>query len=69
FGFLDPREIIWAIHLIPAFAYGHMDRLLPPFIAHPICDNNEDWVFYYVNIFVDHDITIQYHGGGVGHRS
>lgn len=50
FSFLDPKEVICAVHLIPAFAYGQTDSLLPPSIARPSNDNNEDWVFYYVNM-------------------
>ena len=50
FSFLDPKEVICAVHLIPTFAYGQTDSLLPPSIARPSNDNNEDWVFYYVNM-------------------
>ena len=50
FGFLDPRLIIRAVHLIPGFAYGRTDSLLPPSISRPLHDNNEDWRFYYVNM-------------------
>jgi hypothetical protein len=49
FGFLDPQQVIRGIHLIPAFNYGHMDTLLPPSIARPTHNNNEDWTFFYVN--------------------
>lgn len=50
FGFLDPSQIIRGVHLIPAFAYGRTEELLPPSIARPIHENNEDWKFYYVNM-------------------
>ena len=50
FGFLDPKEVIRGIHLIPAFHYGRTRDLLPPSrIARPGRDNDEDWQFFYVN--------------------
>ena len=50
FGFLDPQEVIRAVHLIPAFHYGRTRDLLPPsHLAHPGRDNDEDWRFFYVN--------------------
>lgn len=69
FGFLDPHQIIHGIHLIPTFAYGHTDKLLPPSISRPLHENNEDWRFYYVNMFVDRDMFMHFHGGGVSHKS
>src|SRR4051812_31032463 len=33
FGFLDPKDIICGVHLIPAFAHGHTSELLAPSIA------------------------------------
>jgi hypothetical protein len=50
FGFLDPKEVIRAVHLIPAFAHGRTDHLLPPSIIRPLTSNNEDWCLYYVNV-------------------
>ncbi|KAF9470573.1 hypothetical protein BDN70DRAFT_821197, partial [Pholiota conissans] len=69
FGFLDPADIIRGCHLIPAFSYGRTNQLLHPSIARPLADNNEDWVNFYVNIFVDRDMLMRYRGGGVGHKS
>ncbi|KAG2339697.1 hypothetical protein BDR05DRAFT_916879 [Suillus weaverae] len=69
FGFLDPQQIIRGIHLILAFAYGHTDLLLPPSIARPLNDKDKDWKFFYINIFVDRDMMMRFHGGGVGHKS
>ncbi|KAG2348745.1 hypothetical protein BDR05DRAFT_980136 [Suillus weaverae] len=57
------------IHLIPAFAYGHTDLLLPPSIARPLNDKDKDWKFFYINIFVDRDMMMRFCGGGVGHKS
>jgi len=50
FGFLDPNEVICRIHLIPTFAYGRTSDILTPSIARQPHENNEDWVFYYVNM-------------------
>ncbi|KAG2150800.1 hypothetical protein DEU56DRAFT_688426, partial [Suillus clintonianus] len=80
FGFLDPQQVIHynqsellyphrGIHLIPAFDYGHTHALLPPSIARPTHDNNEDWTFFYVNMFINQDMMMRFQGGGVGHKS
>ncbi|KAF9235589.1 hypothetical protein BU15DRAFT_64686 [Melanogaster broomeanus] len=47
----------------------YTSSLLPPSVTCPIHDHNEDWVFYYVNMFIDRDMIMRYRGGGVGHRS
>ena len=49
-GFLDPKEIIRAVHLIPAFAHGHCTDLLGPSIVRQPKENNEDWTYFYVNM-------------------
>ncbi|KAG2342173.1 hypothetical protein BDR05DRAFT_976596 [Suillus weaverae] len=69
FGFLDPQQVIRGIHLIPAFDYGHTDALLLPSIACPTHDNNEDWTFFYINMFVDRDMMMRFRGGRVEHKS
>ena len=51
FGFLDPSLVLRACHLIPAFAEGRTDSLLPhgPSIARE--DGSlDDWTVYYVNM-------------------
>jgi hypothetical protein len=50
FGFLDPCYIIHGVRLIPGFAYGRTDKLLPFSVARRLQENNEDWGFYYVNM-------------------
>ena len=50
--FLDPLHVIRGCHLIPAFHDGRTDDLLPPSIARLETENNEDWLYYYVNMFV-----------------
>jgi hypothetical protein len=50
FGFLDPDQVIRGVHLIPAFTLGQTAHLLPPSIARPSSDHDEDWEYYYVNM-------------------
>jgi hypothetical protein len=55
FGFVDPRNVVRGVHLIPAFAAGTTSTLLPkPSIARrnngPTVDIDEDWSYYYVNM-------------------
>jgi hypothetical protein len=52
FGFLDPIDVIRGCHLIPAFHYGRTEELLAPSIARLPAENDEDWLFYYVNMYV-----------------
>ncbi|GLB38147.1 hypothetical protein LshimejAT787_0500120 [Lyophyllum shimeji] len=68
FGFLDPADVIRAVHMLPAFAYRRTSDLLAPSIARQPDDNDEDWVYYYVGMFVDRDMFMRYVGGGVGHK-
>jgi hypothetical protein len=51
FGFLDPRQIIRAAHLIPAFDYGYSDNGIPgDTIVRSESDNGQDWSYFYVNM-------------------
>ena len=50
FGFLDPAQVIRGVHLIPNFPRGRTDSRLPPSIACPADDSNEDWDSFYVNL-------------------
>ncbi|KAL7283556.1 hypothetical protein ACG7TL_002990 [Trametes sanguinea] len=74
FGFIDPCDVIRGTHLIPAFAHGSTDELLPgrtiarqntPFDQD---DGDIDFRYHYVNIFADRDMFMRYYGGGIGHR-
>lgn len=51
FAFIDPAEVIRGVHLIPAFTHGKMSELLEPSIACPQKDNNEDWQYFYTNMY------------------
>ncbi|KAJ3557032.1 hypothetical protein NP233_g11842 [Leucocoprinus birnbaumii] len=71
FGFLDPSHVIRGCHLIPAFSEGRTKTLLSyegHTEARPGGDMSEDWVNFYVNIFVDRDMIMRYLGLGIGHR-
>lgn len=51
FGFINPREAVRAAHMIPAFAHGRTELYLPPSTAaRALSENNEDWVYHYVNM-------------------
>jgi hypothetical protein len=52
FGFVDPADVIRAVHLIPRFAQGQTKDLLGPSIARSVLDKDQDWVRYYVNVYV-----------------
>lgn len=54
FGLLDPQLIIRATHLIPAFEEGHTTRYLPKSLVRRPEQNDEDWLYYYVNLCVFH---------------
>ena len=50
FGFLDPAHIVRGVHLIPNFPRGRTDSRLPPSIARPKDEGDEDWEGFYVNL-------------------
>jgi hypothetical protein len=50
FGFLNPALVIRGVHLIPNFPWGFTNLRLPPSIACPIADGDQDWDSYYVNL-------------------
>jgi hypothetical protein len=50
FGFLDPNEVIRAVHLIPAFNEGRTASLLGPSIARQEGEKDSDWTYYYVGL-------------------
>ncbi|KAF8833950.1 hypothetical protein BDN67DRAFT_985681 [Paxillus ammoniavirescens] len=66
FGFVDPADVLRCCHLMPAFADG---RLHPDHITmSQLASNADDWKYYYVNGFMDHDMLMCYHWGlGIGH--
>lgn len=54
FGFLDPSQVIRAVHLIPAFHWG---RVMTKYLQRsPIARGNEnpdeDWQVYYLGMYV-----------------
>ncbi|KAK6985044.1 GLOBIN domain-containing protein [Favolaschia claudopus] len=69
FGFLDPAQILRAAHIIPAFARGRTDSLLPPSIGRQFdAENDEDYNFYYINRFPDRDMFMRFSPHSIGHR-
>ncbi|EJD51863.1 hypothetical protein AURDEDRAFT_181453 [Auricularia subglabra TFB-10046 SS5] len=63
YGFVDPRHILRACHIVPAFAHGAR----PPRIGFPQAP--KDWNWYYVMRWSDRDLFMRYRGGGIGHTS
>ncbi|KIM63149.1 hypothetical protein SCLCIDRAFT_24518 [Scleroderma citrinum Foug A] len=70
FGFIDPDDVVRGVHLIPAFRFGHTTALLPLSITRRKSDNDEDWDWYYMNMYLcgsRHVYEVSW--GGVGHKS
>ncbi|KAH9480924.1 hypothetical protein JR316_0007527 [Psilocybe cubensis] len=70
FGFLDPSLVVRGCHLLPSFVDGRTNELLRttgPTQARPP-QETDDWMNYYVNIFVDRDMLSRYLGIGIGHQ-
>ncbi|KAG6914252.1 hypothetical protein DXG01_001450 [Tephrocybe rancida] len=68
FGFLDPKEILRACHIVPRFRSGprHTDEVGLSGLARDGKDSN----IYCVNRFVDRDLLMRFHWGlGIGHTS
>ena len=55
FGFVDPSQVIRAVHLIPAFHWGCVtSKYLPKSpIARGIGNPDEDWQLYYLGMYVN----------------
>ncbi|KAJ7189662.1 hypothetical protein GGX14DRAFT_580522 [Mycena pura] len=70
FGFLNPTLVIRGSHLIPAFNWGRTSGYLegPSVVRQIHEDNDEDYLFYYVNHFVDRDMFMRYSADAVGHK-
>ena len=58
FGFIDPLDVIRAIHVIPVFHFGKTNLLLSPSLARREDEGDEDYERYYINMYV---ITIIIH--------
>ncbi|KAF8894376.1 hypothetical protein CPB84DRAFT_1682718 [Gymnopilus junonius] len=70
FSFVNQAHVVCGCHLIPAFHEGCTTNLLPVPQSVARCLNpkeEDDWVNFYVNIFVDCDMIMCYVGSGVGH--
>ncbi|PPR06562.1 hypothetical protein CVT24_001550 [Panaeolus cyanescens] len=70
FGFINPTQIIRAVHLIPDQSKGKSSNGLfyPTSLARQYTDDKElDWNYFFVNFFVDRDMFMRYRGGSVGH--
>lgn len=54
FGFLDPSLILRVVHLVPGFAHGRTNELLPgaSVIRQQQASDDEDWRYFYINMYV-----------------
>jgi hypothetical protein len=67
FAFINPSDVIRAVHLIPGFKYGRTDIYLGPSVTRipsadtcrPTDDEDEDWVYYYVDVWAMSSSTHQ----------
>ncbi len=50
FGFVNPRHVLRASHIIPAFSFGRTSSLLPKSMARVSPEDNEDYLCYYINM-------------------
>jgi hypothetical protein len=51
FGFINPSQVIRAVHLIPAFKWGKVTKLLTKsVVARGLSDPVHDWQLYYVSM-------------------
>ena len=50
FGFVNPSDVLRAVHLIPGFALGRTQTLLPKSVARRQDEEDEDYHRYYINM-------------------
>lgn len=58
FRFLDPSEIVRAVHLIPAFSSHEKSNL-----------GVDEWQLFNIGLFADRDSVMRSRGGGIGHTT
>ncbi|EIW63728.1 uncharacterized protein TRAVEDRAFT_110907, partial [Trametes versicolor FP-101664 SS1] len=68
FGFVDPADVLRGAHIMPSFDSGTTDDYLPSDSVARQNSEDEDYVYYFVSMFVDRDMFMRHLGGGVGHR-
>ena len=51
YGFLDPNEVIRAVHLIPSFKPGHRGHITTP-MGLSTTGLYKEWLYFYVNLYV-----------------
>ncbi|KAG2064475.1 hypothetical protein BDR04DRAFT_1130754 [Suillus decipiens] len=57
FGFVDPDVVI------QGFEHGQTNEFLPESFVQREVDLGKDWLYFYVNMFVDRDMFMRYRGG------
>ncbi|KDN41261.1 hypothetical protein RSAG8_07530, partial [Rhizoctonia solani AG-8 WAC10335] len=67
FEFVDPADIIRAVHLIPRFVGKQTTEYLEPVSSLATDSQFGDWKHYYVGRFVDRDMLMRFIGMAIGH--
>jgi hypothetical protein len=64
FGFLDPSDVLQAVHLIPAFSIGRTPKSLD---LDARDEDETEWEFFYVSMYSNHFVFQCTHtDGGLG---
>ena len=50
FGFIDPGDVLRAVHLIPCFSLGRTTSILSTSVARRANEDDQDYERYYVNL-------------------
>ena len=50
FGFINPSDVLWAVHLIPSFVSGKYSEIGISLMAQHLDEENQDYIRYYVNM-------------------
>ncbi|KAI0363267.1 hypothetical protein BV20DRAFT_1058175 [Pilatotrama ljubarskyi] len=72
FAFVNPSDVLCGVHLISAFAFGQINKLLGPSLVrvHDNCseDSDTDFHYYYVNMFVNRDMFMRFFGSRISQQ-
>ncbi|KAF5355388.1 hypothetical protein D9757_014614 [Collybiopsis confluens] len=60
FGFVDPTQVIRAVHLLPNFEVRKYSMMPGPSIARRADEEDMDYLQYYINIFADRDMMTRF---------
>ncbi len=52
FGFIKFNDVLYASHIMPAYVYGQMSDILPLSIFRRSNENDMDWAYYYMDMYI-----------------